>query len=458
MQVMKKRISQLLKNLMVLSLLFLSVACSGQDFYLLGQSEMTLEVHSKYEEPGYFIKDNQFVSVEGNLDTDHLGKYTLVYTAGIGNTKKVLIRTINIVDTSAPILTLTGSLDRLACEKDAYNEEGFSAFDNTDGDISDQVIIDKRNSGYHYSVKDSSGNFTEATRMFTKTDTLSPTLTLIGLSSIKVSLNSTYHESGFIVSDNCAIDENQVIITNSINVNTLGQYVVTYSITDQAGNNTTLKRNVEVAVLPQTTVYLTFDDGPSLLTMQVLDILKAYDVKATFFVIKQKAALEPILLRAFQEGNTVALHSDQHVYTTIYASSNNFYTDLESIQNWVENLTGNHSMIYRFPGGSSNTKSDFNPGIMSTLTKSVESKDFHYFDWNVSSGDGYSKTTTDQIINNVTKNIRVGKSYVVLMHDSSGHEATIAALPNILEYLQSIGAVILPITMETPVVHHNVQN
>jgi len=458
MLLVKQKITLLIKILIVFSTTLFLVSCSKGNFYLLGKSKLTVEVKSTYTEAGYYIKDNLPVTIDGFVDTTTLGTYVLTYTADFGESKKKLTRTVNVVDTTPPVITLNGASEALSCDYDYYNEEGFTALDNFEGDLTHHVMISKIKTGFKYSVLDSSNNLTEITRLFTQVDTTAPTLTLLGPLSIKVAFNSPYYEYGFTVSDNCRFESNQVVITNSVDSSHLGHYTVTYSATDQAGNNTTLSRDVEVIDLPLTTVYLTFDDGPSPLTSQVLDILKPYGAKATFFVIKQKAEIEPILLRAYQEGNTVALHSYHHVYNTIYASTENFYEDLNRIQSWVQNITGHKSMIYRFPGGSSNISSRFNPGIMTTLTESVETKGYHYFDWNVSSGDGSSKTTTDQIITNVIKNIRPGKSYVVLMHDSRGHEETVAALPSILDYLQSIGALVLPITMDTPVVQHTVQN
>ena len=135
-----------------------------------------------------------------------------------------------------------------------------------------------------------------------------------------------------------------------------------------------------------------------------------------------------------------------------------FFDNLYKIQAWVEQVTGNKSMIYRFPGGSSNTTSLFNPGIMTTLTKMILEKGFHYFDWNVSSGDGNDKTTTAQMIAYVTKNIKIGNYNVVLMHDSEGHSKSVAAVAPILDYLISIDALILPITMDTPQSHHRLAN
>ena len=107
--------------------------------------------------------------------------------------------------------------------------------------------------------------------------------------------------------------------------------------------------------------------------------------------------------RAVSEGHTVAIHGYSHNEQVIYASPEAFFDNLEWAQNWVESVTGIESYIYRFPGGSSNTTSKFNPGIMTTLTQMVIDKGYHYFDWSVSSADGSSNTTAAQMVSLVTK-------------------------------------------------------
>ena len=96
---------------------------------------------------------------------------------------------------------------------------------------------------------------------------------------------------------------------------------------------------------------------------------------------------EQLVIRAIQEGHTVGLHGTSHDYPTIYSSVEALMYNFTSLQEKVYNSTGYYANIIRFPGGSSNTVSMFNKGIMSILTKSVKEKGYHYFDWNVDSGD-----------------------------------------------------------------------
>jgi len=419
---------------------------------------MTLEVNAPYIEQGAVISDDSPISITGFVDVSTPGTYTITYTASVNNQPRSLTRTVTVVDRTAPILTLEGNNPALLCPNKVYQEEGFSAFDAVDGDLTSRVLISLIPSGLKYSVKDRSNNLTELTRQYRNEDTVKPSLTLKGYAKILVHLNSEYTEFGASATDNCDDVTKKIIITNPVNTKVAGLYSVTYTVSDQSGNISSISREVEVTTQVQSLVYLTFDDGPSSRTKEVLDILKRYNMKATFFVIKTNSMYEPLMKRAVLEGHTVAIHGYSHNTQVIYASTDAFFDNLLWAQNWVERVTGIKSYLMRFPGGSSNTTSKFNPGIMTTLTQMILEKGYHYFDWNVSSGDGSSKATAAQMISNVTKNIKIGRTSIVLMHDSGTHYNTVEALPKILDYLVSIDAKILPITMETPQSHHQVKN
>ena len=102
-------------------------------------------------------------------------------------------------------------------------------------------------------------------------------------------------------------------------------------------------------------VYLTFDDGPSSNTSQILDILKKYNYKATFFVIgKEDEESRELYKRIVEEGHTLAMHSYSHKYNALYDSVDSFDEDFSRIQNYLFEVTGQECLFYRFPGGSSN--------------------------------------------------------------------------------------------------------
>lgn len=201
-------------------------------------------------------------------------------------------------------------------------------------------------------------------------------------------------------------------------------------------------------------VYLTFDDGPSSNTDQILDILKDYDVKATFFVVgKTDERSVKAYQRIVEEGHTLAMHSYSHKYDEIYESKEAFARDLNSLQEYLYETTGVWPRIYRFPGGSSNTVSKVD---MQELIEYLTDIGITYFDWNVASGDAVSRTLpAETIVNNCLSGIEKQKESVILMHDASNKGTTIDALPQIIEAIQEQGdAELLPITDETVPVQH----
>lgn len=204
-------------------------------------------------------------------------------------------------------------------------------------------------------------------------------------------------------------------------------------------------------------VYLTFDDGPSPRTSEILDILKKYNVKATFFVTNQNSQYDYLIKRAYDEGHTIGLHTSSHNYHEIYASEDAYFADLQAIQDKVYNITGYRSTIIRFPGGSSNTVSRFNPGIMTRLTQLVEERGFYYHDWNVDSEDAAGANEERQM-NNVMTYSPKHEVVNLLMHDSGNKYATVNSLEAKIKYYLDNGYSIEPLTPSSPCVHHGVNN
>lgn len=204
-------------------------------------------------------------------------------------------------------------------------------------------------------------------------------------------------------------------------------------------------------------VYLTFDDGPSSITSQILDVLDSYGVKATFFTVchTDEEAIEN-MQRIVNDGHTIAIHSLTHSYSQVYASLSSFKEDVLGMQQFIYDNTGYKTFLYRFPGGSSNTiaKCDIGECIDFLDDAGVE-----YFDWNVESGDATANMLPkDIIVNNVLSSLGDNEEYVVLMHDAEPKKTTLEALPEIIEGIQSRGYEILPITENTKPVHHRRKN
>lgn len=202
-------------------------------------------------------------------------------------------------------------------------------------------------------------------------------------------------------------------------------------------------------------VYLTFDDGPSVYTGELLDILARYGVKATFFVTgKGKVHYADMYRRIVEEGHTLGMHSYSHEYRNIYASLEGFQNDIDELRELLYRETGVVSKFYRFPGGSSNsvTKTDVREFI-----DYLDAMGITYFDWNLSAGDATNvRITSDQIVSRVMNDLSSKRVAVVLMHDAANKRSTVEALPKLIEEIQALGdgTEILPITDETELVQH----
>ena len=205
--------------------------------------------------------------------------------------------------------------------------------------------------------------------------------------------------------------------------------------------------------------YLTFDDGPSSITNSVLDILKKYNVKATFFVINSGSYNKTTLQREVNEGHTIGLHAYDHNYAIAYKDDNSYLDGIDKLRAKVKADTGFDSHYIRFPGGSSNTISKrYSKGIMSRITKTAKQRGYKYYDWNVDDDDAGSARTADDCYNNVVRELRPNRSNIVLMHDFGTNKKILDALPRIIEYCQKNGYTMLPIDDNTPEIHHGISN
>lgn len=201
-------------------------------------------------------------------------------------------------------------------------------------------------------------------------------------------------------------------------------------------------------------VYLTFDDGPSRNTNRILDILKEYDVKATFFVVgKTDEESIKAYQRIVSEGHTLAMHSYSHKYAEVYESGESFIKDLEKLQEYLYQITGVWPRYYRFPGGSSNAVSRVD---IQELIRYLDENNITYFDWNIASGDAVSDIlSAETITRNCVSKIDSWPESMILMHDALEKNTTVEALPQIIEQIRDRGdAVFLPITDETIPIQH----
>lgn len=447
--------------IIITSLMLIYSILSPRTVMYTDNIELGSDYNIKYKVYNLFTNLTNKSSITNNININKVGVYTATVKVKylFFNVKKSF--NINVIDSVSPIITLNGGSDVKVCPNAEYKEEGYTASDNYDGDITDKVNIKKTNDSIIYSVIDSSNNKTQVKRNITYTDDKAPSIVLKGNNDLNIYVGNNYKEEGYTASDNCDGDiTNKVIVTNGVNVNKIGTYIIKYEVEDSNSNKAEVIRTVQVINRPtyysNGNIYLTFDDGPSDITGKILDILDEENVKATFFVTHGGDYVK----RAYNSGHTIALHTYSHNYSYVYSSVDNYFTDLNNVSNSVYNSIGIHPMIIRFPGGSSNTVSRrYSNGIMSRLTSEVINRGYTYYDWNVDSndagGDGYNSS---KIYSNVVNNLSHNRTNIVLMHDSGTHNSTASALKDIIKYGKDNGYTFKAITSSTPIVRHYVNN
>ena len=164
------------------------------------------------------------------------------------------------------------------------------------------------------------------------------------------------------------------------------------------------------------TMYLTFDDGPSEEnTAAVLDILKEYNIQATFFVVGENVRRHPeVARRIVEEGHTIGIHCNRHEYGELYESVDSYLADFREAHDAVYEVTGVEAKLFRFPGGSLNS---YNKDVYEEIIAEMTEKGFIYFDWNGSLEDAMSKSTPEQLVENAVESTLGRKKVVMLAHD-----------------------------------------
>lgn len=186
-------------------------------------------------------------------------------------------------------------------------------------------------------------------------------------------------------------------------------------------------------------VYLTFDDGPSNNTNLILQKLKKYNIKATFFVInKDNADYQKYYKEIVDQGHEIAIHSYTHNYKQIYKNVDAFFEDYNLLKEKIKNLTGKDVTTFRFPGGSSNSIVD--KQTLQNIFKKALSMNAIYLDWNVDSEDSSGKKlNSQQIANNIINRVQHSKNAVILLHDTNDKYSTVEALDVIIPKLKQLG-------------------
>ncbi len=397
------------------------------------------------------------VNIEGNVDTNIVSNYKIKYESKILFKNKKIEKEIKVYDDEPPVITVDKDVIESCPNKNG--DINYKVVDNYDKDITDKVTKEVIDNKYILKVSDSSNNETVLEIPIEYKDGEKPKIKLKGSSVVYLKVGEKYSESGYTATDNCLGDvTNRVKISGNVDSNKEGKYIIKYTVVDDLKNKTEVTRTVYVynknpdIPVGSKVIYLTFDDGPSSYTNTLLDTLKKYNVKATFFVTSNGS--DSTIKRAYKEGHSIGIHSYSHKYNEIYKSEEAFFKDVDKVNKRIKRITGEYSHILRFAGGSSNTVSRFNKGIMTRLSKEVELRGYKYFDWNVSSSDTTTKDST-KIANAVIKSLRKGNN-VVLQHDTN--YGSVKAVEQIIQYGLSHGYVFASLNVTSPTVHHGINN
>ncbi len=443
-------------------------------FYITGGPEITVAYGKPYEEPGVRAvavgritgegKTPLPVAVEGSVDSSRVGEYSLSYTARTMLRSYSISRRVHVADLTPPEISLRHDEDYTPSWLEGYVEEGYSALDDLDGDLTARVLSWDEGDERIYAVTDAADNEARVVRRLPYT-LGRPTILLNGGETLELKANYQFVDPGFTALDSKGNDLSAYVRREGeIQPFVPGEYELRYSIVNALGEEVSATRRVTVLPLrnPDTVepgdkvIYLTFDDGPGPYTDRLLDILARYNVPATFFVTCRYPEYFHCIGRAYREGHSIGVHSATHSYRTIYASEDAFFADFDAVEAMIRDQTGSYTPLCRFPGGSSNTVSRFNRGIMTRLTKEVEARGFRYFDWNVSSGDAGETTSTAVVVSNIIEGCSAEDVSVVLQHDIK--DFSVDAVEQVIVWALNNGYVFAALDENSPTEHHLIAN
>ncbi|SFL94955.1 polysaccharide deacetylase family protein [Salibacterium qingdaonense] len=180
------------------------------------------------------------------------------------------------------------------------------------------------------------------------------------------------------------------------------------------------------------TVYLTFDDGPTSATTDILDTLHQFNAKATFFMLEPSMRESPeVVNKIIEQGHAVGLHGVTHDINNFYKSEQSALKEITTAQETLQQITGVRSNLIRTPYGSV-------PYLTKSYREVLDSNGFKLWDWNVDSRDWSlsSEQYLDTVIEQIEEQVNAGVTPIILMHDKQN---TADHLSSLLAYLSEHG-------------------
>ncbi len=263
----------------------------------------------------------------------------------------------------------------------------------------------------------------------------------------------TLQQNAETQTDQVPVPDGDTVITASIGGIKTGSYTLNSSVSAEQtaellGIPTPAEENELIQIIADANqkkhCYLTFDDGPSTLTPQVLDVLRKYNIKATFFMSGALVQKNPdIARRVYEEGHLIANKIANEDYDSLYASVDSFMTKLEESEKKIKTVLNSNDTFFklvRLPGGSPEYSSDNTyDDIKEDIIKELADNNYYFCDWNTSNGDDNGSKTEKQLVT-LFKQYSTGYNNLIsLMHDSSSKKNSLASLDDIIEYLTAEG-------------------
>ena len=489
------------------------------DFKLIGESSVISECGEPYKDQGAdaevtgsilsFVHHPISVKVSTERVNIHEpGTYTVTYSAKFMWLSASATRDVVIVDTTPPVIELKHIDDYYTLPHHAYEEEGFTATDNHDGDITSKVVSEEKDGRVYYTVSDQYGNKATAEREIFYDDRNAPVFSFPSGEEGFLFQGQSWEDDVQAEDDADGDVSDRIKSEGSVDTDQVGTYTITYTVSDEWGNVAKQSRYVTVKRIPVSAdeaaaaaiitpvteeaaaaggaagtgstanaaagataaqaakpatadpkkiIYLTFDDGPGRYTEELLKILDDHKVLATFFVTAAYKDYQDLIGAEYNAGHSVGVHTATHEYSEIYASTDAYWEDFNIMQDIIQEQTGCRTDIFRFPGGASNTISaNYSKGIMSELAKQSGETGYIYVDWNVTSGDAGDTTDSEVLYQNMMKGIHTYENSFILCHDIK--DFTIATMDRFITDALKEGYTFLPITSETRTCHHGINN
>ena len=462
--------------LALISALLFALNGEKTEIVMLGEEEMDVEFGSEFVDPCVeiirtgkifkFMNSTELVPATAHMTTDSIGKFRLTYVVSDEGEEQVFHRIVNVVDTTPPEISVSYPAGQVGGSwMQGSAEPEIRAYDLVDGDLSDRVQVTHVDGKIVYTVSDERGN--EAVlETEPPAGSVAPEIQLTGGKDYTFAAAMDWVEPGYSAADSDGTDLSELVqVSGRVVPYKLGDYMLSYQLSNGRGDTVSVTRTVHVvaaerkeAVIPeQKTIYLTFDDGPGPYTDQLLDLLAEYDVKVTFFVTGAYEEYYDCIGRAYREGHAIGVHTFTHNYRQIYSGVGSYFEDFKACEELIYQQTGSYTKLFRFPGGSSNTVSSFNPGIMGTLATYMRDMGYYYFDWNVSSGDAKTvQIPTYEVYRNVINGCAEYDTCVVLQHDVKGF--SVAAVEDIIKWGLDNGYQFLPLQEDSYGARHRIYN